>query len=79
MYKGNWSWIDTSIEVSFKVVAEVSMPIDSVEKHEQIKVFYNSLDTLLFFKSELYVRTRKYDKISQKAIEEYKKISDKRN
>ena len=73
MYKGNCNKIDTSLEVSYKVVAEGSTPADFSEKHEQIKIVYSSMDTLLLFKNELYMRTRKYDKISQRTIESYKK------
>jgi len=57
MYKGNWNGIDTSLEVSYKVVAEGSTPVDSAEKHEQIRVIYHSIDTMLLFRKQLYVRT----------------------
>ena len=73
MYKGNWSFVDTLLNVSYKVVPEGSTVVDSIAKHEKIRVVYSGTDTTLVFQGKFYVRTNKYDKISRSTIESYKK------
>jgi lipopolysaccharide export system protein LptC len=73
MYKGNWSFDDALLNVSYKVVPEGSTVADSIAKHEGIRIVYSATDTMLIFQNKLYVRTDKYDKISRSTIESYKR------
>ncbi len=73
VFRGNWNYIDTSLEVSYKILPMSSTTLDTAEKYERIKVLNYSNDTLILLKNVLYERTEKYDKISQQTMEEYKK------
>lgn len=73
VFGGTWKSInDTALIVNYKPIEWEINPPDTNERQEQIKVFFEK-DTLLLFENTLYQRTNKYDSISRRDIEEYKK------
>lgn len=73
IFGGTWNFMnDTSLMVNYKPIEWEINPPDNKERQVQIKVFFSN-DTLLLFEDKMYRRTSKYDRISQRTIEEYKK------
>jgi hypothetical protein len=73
VFAGSWEIInDTLLKVDYMPIEYNINPPHTKERHEQIKIKYDK-DTLLLFDNTLYQRTNKYDSISRREMEEYKR------
>lgn len=74
IFKGIWTWQDTLMKVSYKVVYTRFTPMDTTVKAADVKLVFGR-DTSLFFDGEEYSRTLKYDKLSLERIRGYERMA----
>jgi hypothetical protein len=73
VFGGSWRYInDTLLMINYKPIEWEINPPDSNQRKAEITVSIGK-DTLLFFENVVYIKTLKYDQVSQQTIKEYKK------
>lgn len=72
VFGGSWKSVnDTLLEVNYKPIEWAINPPDSNQRQTEIIVSMGN-DTLIIFENTIYVRSWKYDQVSQQKIKEYK-------
>ena len=73
VFGGSWMPVnDTLLMINYKPIEWEINPPDSNQRQTEITVSMGK-DTLLLFENMIYIKTLKYDQVSQQTIKEYKK------